>query len=108
MDITNEDRVPLRVWGNLTIATIGQFHQELTTAVSSLSRVEIEVDDDAEFDLTLIQLIESARRTASTTECELVLTSPASGALLAMLERGGFVPKGAIESRNFWLHEDMT
>ena len=92
----------------MTIATIGQFHQELAAEFASLGRVEIEVDDEAEFDLTLIQLIESARRTASQNNSSLTLTSPASGALLAMLERGGFVPQGAVESRKFWLHEDMT
>lgn len=107
MATPSEDQVVLKVSGNMTIGVIGPFHQELSEAISTHSRVAIDVDDDGEFDLTLIQLIESARRTAADAGRQVALASPASGALRAMLERGGFVPASASQSRQFWLHEDL-
>jgi hypothetical protein len=63
----------------------------------------LDFDDAAEVDLTLVQLIESARISVAREGKTLRLSAPASGALLAALERGGFVGEPTDPRTQFWL-----
>lgn len=60
-----------------------------------------DVAEDAVIDLTFIQLLESARRTARETGVAFGLAAPATGALRETLERGGFLV--AADDQDFWL-----
>jgi len=56
-----------------------------------------------EADLTLIQLILSARRSAADRNLSLLLTESAPEPVLRMLERGGFIGPAPDTRRDFWL-----
>jgi len=87
--------------GDLTIRSIAEFHGRLHSALQSCDHVDAEIADDAEVDLTLIQLIESARRSASEAGKTFALARPPSGQLLETLRRGGFLSDPAQQA--FWL-----
>lgn len=56
-----------------------------------------------EVDLTFVQLLESARRKAAETGRDLTLRQSAGGAVLEVLQRGGFLDDETSERANFWL-----
>ena len=63
----------------------------------------IHVEDLTETDLTFIQLLESARGKASENDVGLSLNTPANGALLEVLRRGGFLDDETSDRAQFWL-----
>lgn len=87
--------------GELTIKTIADAHARLTEAFGAAGAVEAHVAEDAAVDLTFVQLIESARRTARDTGVAFGLARPAAGQLRETLQRGGFL--AASEDQEFWL-----
>jgi hypothetical protein len=97
----------LRFEIGINIQTVEPAWSALVAALQDSSDVTLRLAAEGEFDLTLGQLIEAARRTAGQTGKSLRLAEPASGTLRAMLERGGFVADAVPESRAFWLHEDL-
>lgn len=60
-----------------------------------------DVADDAAVDLTFIQLVEAARRTAREAGLAFSLARPAAGQLREILERGGFL--ATQDDEEFWL-----
>lgn len=87
------------------IRTISQAFAELVSAFDDGGDIELHVSDDEDIDLTLVQLIESARKSADRRGRQFRLASPASGPLLEILERGGFLTGRDDDSRQFWLQE---
>ena len=73
----------------------------MVDALAKGRAVKAEISPDATVDLTFVQLIESARRTASEAGRAFGLAKPAAGQLRETLERGGFL--AAPERREFWL-----
>jgi hypothetical protein len=61
------------------------------------------MNDVTEADLTFVQLIESARRSAMESERSIQLRHPAEGAVLQVLQRGGFLDPGDPDRAAFWL-----
>lgn len=82
------------------IQTICQIHTDLKQAFERGGDVRLKLDAVSEADLTFVQLVESARRFA-TSEGRRFAVTPAPEALRDLLERGGFVIKP--EDRAFWL-----
>ena len=64
--------------------------------------VVVNLDDVAEADLTFAQLLEAARRTAAAKGQEIRLEKPADGAVLQVLQRGGFLNPDDADRLNFW------
>jgi hypothetical protein len=87
--------------GDLTIRAIAGAYETLSAALSENSEVLVSVAEDSAVDLTFVQLIESARRSAADAGSALALAAPASGPLLETLRRGGFL--AAADRRDFWL-----
>lgn len=87
--------------GDLTIQTIADAHAQLREAFAAGRPVRVGVAADASVDLTLAQLLDSARLTAASTGLDFALSAPAAGALLETLNRGGFTQTA--EQRAFWL-----
>lgn len=92
----------------LTLRTISKHCDDLLLALSQKSTVVIDISDDQQVDLSLIQLIESARIFASTSGKKLTLVKPATGQLLDALERGGFLHNISPEDASFWLHDGVN
>jgi hypothetical protein len=89
--------------GELTIRSIGDVRIRMIDALKDHAAVTTKVADDAAVDLTFVQLMESARRTARDAGKAFSLAAPAAGALLETLERGGFLAGDDTARREFWL-----
>lgn len=77
----------------------------MVDALKDHADVTAKIAADAVVDLTFVQLLESARRSAAETGKSFALAAPASGGLLETLERGGFLSGGDAARRQFWLME---
>lgn len=93
----------VKMSGDLTIRGVGKAHTQLLAAVRKHPSVVVQIDEAASVDLTLVQLLQSARRSAQAAERRLDLAQPASGGLLEVLRRGGFAETD--EQRSFWLKD---
>jgi len=74
----------------------------LAEAFRASGDVVVEVEVGSNVDLTLVQLLESARRSAREAGGSFSLAEPADGALLEVVRRGGFLDTP--ERRLFWLN----
>jgi ABC-type transporter Mla MlaB component len=92
--------------GVLTIRTTDEARARLTDALARAPTVSVDCSAATEVDVSLIQLLLAARRSAARNGGQLILAQPADGALLATLLRGGFIAAGG-PSRgaddDFWL-----
>ena len=96
------ERPTIEFVGELTIKTVATAHQRLVDAFGDApASLTADVADDAAVDLTFVQLVESARRTAHEAGLTFSLLRPAAGQLRETLERGGFL--AAAEDQEFWL-----
>jgi hypothetical protein len=95
-------RRSLRCAGDLTIRTASATHEALCSEFQSRDEITLDLAQTGDVDLTFVQLVESARLTAIRQSKKLSLVATASGALLDVLERGGFVGPGTSGSA-FWL-----
>jgi MFS superfamily sulfate permease-like transporter len=82
------------------IQTIGQIHNDLKQAFERGGNIRLKLDAVTDADLTFVQLVESARRSAAS-EGKSFAVTPAPDSLRELLERGGFV--SSPEDRSFWL-----
>ncbi|MET3663977.1 STAS domain-containing protein [Caulobacter sp. 1776] len=89
--------------GEVTISNIAQAHEQLGALLHEQEPVVIHVEDLTEIDLTFIQLLESARRKAGEIGVGLSLNTPATGPLLEVLRRGGFLDDETSDRATFWL-----
>lgn len=87
--------------GELTIKTVAVAHQRLADAFGASRTIRADIAEDAAVDLTFVQLVESARRSARETGVAFALAAPAAGRLRETLERGGFLT--AADDQEFWL-----
>jgi ABC-type transporter Mla MlaB component len=104
MPAASQNGTRLSFSGEMTIRTIEIAHRTLCDKLQSCDGILLDVTDVGDADLTFIQLIESARRTAAAQAKTLALTAPASGNMRTLLERGGFLPANDGEAAAFWLH----
>lgn len=91
----------------LSIRNISEIYQSMTLKLRDGKMLVLEVADDAEADLSFVQLVESARMEAKASGKTLRLSSPASGSVLKVLQRGGFVDAFTAEDAQFWLHKEV-
>jgi len=91
----------------LNIRNISEIYQSMTLKFRDSKMVVLEVADDAEADLSFVQLVESARVEAKASGKTLRLSSPASGSVLKVLQRGGFIDAFTAEDAQFWLHQEV-
>ena len=89
--------------GDVTVSNIVQAHEELGAVLRQDGSVVVDIDGVNEIDLTFVQLLESARLKAAETGRDLTLHHPAGGAVLEVLQRGGFLDDETSDSARFWL-----
>jgi ABC-type transporter Mla MlaB component len=89
--------------GEVTISNISQAHERLGALLREQEAVIVDIEDLTEADLTFVQLLESARRKASEIGVGFSLNKPASGSLLEVLRRGGFLDDETSDRATFWL-----
>lgn len=93
--------------GEQTIRTIGAAAQTLRTALAQGAPVEVNCSGISEVDLSFVQLLLAARKTARRKDQPLTLAEPAQGALHTCLRAGGLLHdqidgRGATAAR-FWM-----
>lgn len=97
--------IELSLSGDLTIRSITDIRARMVEAFRGHDVVSTKIADDAIVDLTLIQLMESARASARDAGKRFSLAAPATGPLRETLERGGFLAGLDDVRREFWLME---
>lgn len=92
--------------GPATIREADAVYAQLVAALQRDADVEIDCTDVSEADLTLVQMLLAARKSADAAGHALVLAGTSGGALQDALRRGGFVSGDAEtvrEDEKFWL-----
>lgn len=87
------------------IRNISDFLPEISAALQGSQPVAIKLAEGVDVDLSFVQLIESARLYARMHGKSICLAQPASGPLLDVLQRGGFIESASEEDAQFWLHK---
>jgi|GEM_PF-961109 len=104
MDRSNEKTERIAFSGSLTIRNAEAVRERLTAALAEGGRVVVDCTEAKEVDITFIQLLIAARRSAAQAGGDLVLARAAEGALLEALQRGGYHIDGRnqTDSGVFW------
>ncbi|NEJ20943.1 hypothetical protein GR247_12280 [Rhizobium leguminosarum] len=92
----------------LSIRNVSELYSKLNDEFPSRNTIIINIPEGAEADLSFIQLIESSRRQAKVKGKTFELSLPASGSVLKVLERAGFIESFDREDAKFWLHKEVT
>jgi hypothetical protein len=92
----------------LNIRSITDQHQILMAKIDDCQSLLLNVPQDAEIDVSFLQLIESARLYAASLGKKFSLERPADHALLDILSRAGWLSETNREIRKFWLHEGVN
>jgi hypothetical protein len=93
--------------GVRTVRTAEQSHSVLLEALRSASPISLDCSEITETDVSFVQLLLSARKTAAEYGRDLALANPAGGVLLGVLERGGFLTADSpAEELRFWLKSE--
>jgi hypothetical protein len=88
--------------GSVTVSSISDAYAILVAGMEQGDPVVVNLDGVEDADLTLAQLLEAARLTAAARGQEIRLEKPAEGALLQVLQRGGFLEPDDSDRLNFW------
>jgi ABC-type transporter Mla MlaB component len=94
--------------GELTIRTIEALQTTLRDLVAEHACATIDASGATQVDVSFVQLVLAARRSAAAAGKTIALAAPASGALRDALVRGGFVSPVAGQNRPsdaWWLTE---
>lgn len=89
---------------SLSIRSIGGVYDLLLEGLSKHDAVVVDIPDDAQLDLSFIQLMESSCLYARTQGKTITLKKPAGAGVMETLQRGGFLTEMDQASRLFWLH----
>jgi hypothetical protein len=92
----------------LNIRAINDQHQSLMAKIDECQSLLLNVPQNAEIDVSFLQLIESARLYAASLGKSFSLDRPADHALLDILSRAGWLSETNHEIRKFWLHEGVN
>ncbi len=90
--------------GPLTIRQVAAVHEAIRSAFEAQGPVLLSIAEDAEVDLSFLQLVHAARLQAAADGRTIALERPAGGNLLSTLERAGFLTDADPRDCEFWLH----
>jgi ABC-type transporter Mla MlaB component len=96
----------LKLGGPLTVRLAKRIRARIIEALGQFPSVTIDCSGATEVDLSFIQLILSARKSASASAKTLSLAQPADGALLEALRQAGLVApadREPVADQTFWL-----
>jgi anti-anti-sigma regulatory factor len=91
----------------VNIRNINDIYEELLAQFEGSDHVVIDLDAAEDCDLSMIQLIESARRHGSDTGRDVILAKPANASVAALLARAGFLEGFSAADSKFWLHKEV-
>lgn len=108
-DVAAASRVPFD--GALTVRNAEQIHARLLESLRDNATVAIDCAGATDVDLSFVQLVLSARNSATASGKSLSLVSPATDALSETLRRAGLLGvAGASERADqlFWFHREAA
>jgi ABC-type transporter Mla MlaB component len=94
--------------GALTVRHADQIHESFVDALRQSRHVVVDCAQASQVDLSFVQLVLSARRTAEAAGKRLSLAEPAAGDLLDVLRRAGLAAApgaAAIPGQDFWFQQ---
>lgn len=92
----------LEISGALTVRRAQELSDIIRARLNTSPSLVLALPDAADADLSFVQLVESARRSAARAGGRVRLSAPASGGLLSVLERGGLLDPAFPERAAFW------
>jgi len=97
----------IKLDGMRTIRTAEQSHTILLEALRSASSITLDCSQTSEADISFVQLLLSARKTAAEFRKNLKLSGPANAPVRGVLVRGGFLRADSpADELRFWLKNE--
>jgi anti-anti-sigma regulatory factor len=93
----NTSRQLVALSGDQTVRQSARTHAEILSALGAPGDLVLDCTGVTEADLSLVQIILAAHRSARADGRHVVLSAPPEGALRNALERGGFLDLGATD-----------
>jgi hypothetical protein len=91
----------------VNIRNIKDMHSDLLMYVKNNKDIEIDLNSCEDVDLSLIQLVEAARKSAEAEAKSISLTKPANDIIQSVLKRAGFFDALSSNDAKFWLHKEV-
>lgn len=101
--MNNQEKFSVSISDSIVIGNISDVSDLIFSAFDQKRPITIDISRVTDADITLPQLIESARRSAAIEGREIRLSQPADGAVLQLLRRGGFLDSSDPARVDFWL-----
>ncbi len=92
----------------LTIKNIVAVQELILDCLNRNTSAVLDIDEEAQVDLSFVQLITAARKQAEMKAGRVVLARPAAGDLYDVLKRGGFLDDMTPDAAHFWLHQEKN
>jgi anti-anti-sigma regulatory factor len=89
------------------IRNIKDIHADLLTYIKNNDEIKVDLDGCEENDLSLVQLIESGRKTAEAAGKPISLANPVSDSIKNTLDRAGLFEAFSKDDLKFWLHKEV-
>lgn len=93
---------------NTCLPTIALLVESLAAAFGRSGKIQLDLSEVALPDLSVLQLVQSARATAKRDGRAFALTAPADARLTALLDRAGITSGLSVEDTQFWFHGDIA
>ena len=96
----------LKIPENATIGSVDSLFEQVTATLNSSDVIVVDFSAIKTVDISFVQLLISAKHTATRDGKKMRLSAPASGPLLEILEQAGLLSKENFlpEDRSFWLN----
>jgi ABC-type transporter Mla MlaB component len=99
----------LTLVGALTVRNIRQIHDHMRDVLRQHAHMRIDCQAASDIDLSFIQLVLAARRSAEAEGKSVSLAHPASGVLLERLTQSGLVGPDANQAEQvFWFRKEIA
>ncbi len=105
MDNLSEATGEVRLSGPLTIRRAAELRDELLTSLTENQAIVLDIDQDADADISVVQLILAAQVSARASGKEISLKAASAGPLLEVLRQAGFL---AADDAGFWTNGSVT
>ncbi len=91
----------------VNIRNIKDIHSDFLMYVKNNKAVEVDLNSCEDVDLSLIQLVEAARKSAEAEAKSISLTKPANDIIQSVLKRAGLYDAFSSNDAKFWLHKEV-
>jgi anti-anti-sigma regulatory factor len=97
VEITTQDQFVIRYEGFLTLAAAPKIREEILAAIDANKKVVADVSQATDADLTFIQILIAAKRTASARGKTFLISAPENGVVMQKINSVG-TPSGRTQN----------